>query len=198
MKINNKALVEKLKKVNSAMDEKRLKMIFKYFIKCKHSLPFTQKSMNKIRDEYGVSMSHRHAKDVVDALATLGFKPATTEAYKKTKAGIIEQVIENSGHNLEVVTRVYENAVSQYRVGNTTLANELGDRYSNVNQHTIKNMVYRIRKLGAPVKEVKETKQLIKKTKEAKKGVISLDDGLIRWNPAKLLPEAFQHLDGVW
>ena len=29
-------------KVNSAMNEKRLDMIFKYFIDCKHSLSFTQ------------------------------------------------------------------------------------------------------------------------------------------------------------
>lgn len=180
------------------MDEERLDVLFKYFINCKDSLPFTQASMNLINDETGVKMSHRHAKKSIEALEVLGYKPATTKAYKSSKHGIIEAVAKSSATKIEFIEMIYDNAVSPYRLGNFQLADKMSTEYKTIAHDTVKRITHKMKQLGAPVKPVKERRRAKPKKPKIKTDVVAFDDGLIRWNPAKLMPKPFAHLDNAW
>lgn len=198
MKHDKEFLIQELKKVNAAIDSKRVDVLFKYFINCEDSLPFTQTSMNLISAETGVKMSHRHAKKSVEALEVLGYKPATTKAYKSSKAGIIEAVAKSSATKLEVIEMIYDNAVSPYRLGNFHLADKMSTEYKTIGHDTVKRITHKMKMLGAPVKPVKERARVKPKKAKIKTDVVAFDDGLFRWNPAKLMPKPFAHLDNAW
>ena len=76
------------------------------------------------------------------------------------------------------------------------LAKSLSTDTYECNVQTVKNIAALFVELGVKARPVKIQNKSGPKN-SFKNGAISLDEGIVRWNPAaKLMPEAFKHLDG--
>jgi len=195
--MNNNELLEKLKPTYKSLTIKKLEQILDMFFNTKYRLP-VRKQIQEFREKTGVIMGHRQVYSTLKALEGMGYKLAPVKYNKLNKQQYIEDVMKTSTSSEKVITKVYENIISINRRSHGLMAKALSTPTSECHVSTVKNITQMFIEIGVTTKPVKiQTKSGPKSS--FKNGVISLDEGIVRWNPShKLMPEAFKHLDNAF
>ena len=195
--MNNSQLLEKLKPIYTTLTVAKLESILDMFFNAKYRLPISQQ-LTEFREKTGVIMGRRQVDRTLKALEKLGYELAPIKYEKKGKQQLIEEVMKTSTSSEKIIRKVYENIVSINRRSHGLMAKALSTPTSECHVSTVKNITQMFIEIGVVTKPVKiQTKSGPKSS--FKNGVISLDEGIVRWNPPhKLMPEAFKHLDNAF
>ena len=195
--MSNEQLLEKLRPLYTTISMEKLEAIMNLFFNNSKRYPIAQE-LKEHRERTGVIMGRRQVERVIKALEKMGHKLAPIKHKKMTKQEYISEVMQTSTSSEKIVKKVYENLVSTKRKAHHLLAKSLSTDTYECNVATVKNIAMLFIELGIKAKPVKvQTKSGPKSS--FKIGAISLDEGVIRWNPShKLMPEAFKHLDNAF
>lgn len=202
MKYTTQQIVEKVKTVNREFTEEKLELVLDTFFRVDIRPPLNSITFKAMREKSGLNFNAKYMAMEVDALVLLGFELAPTENEKTSKRYIINQACKQVRATKAVVTKVYENLIFPHRRTADAMSKRMPDIIGETSHpKTIKKIEVILESLGAKVKPVYVKTgggNGFKHGTKIKPDVVAVDDGIIRWNPAKLMPKPFAHLDNAW
>lgn len=200
MKYTTVEVVEKLKIVNSEFTEEKLNLILDTFFNVDTRPPLNSATFKWMREQSGLNFNGKYMAKEVDALVVLGFELAPTASEKTSKSWMIAQVQKQVNASEKVIVAVYKNLIGNRRATADALSRKLPDIIGEgAHRQTIKKIEGLFENMGALVKPYYQSTGGKGGTKGKKfSSTVALDDGIIRWNPAKLMPKPFAHLDNAW
>ena len=191
--MDNLELSRELRKCYTSVTVKKVKAIKHFYVSDTH--PGNNREVaKKIKEKFGVTIGPNQLLTCVNRMRELGYKIAKQPQAKSVKERVIMDVMIRVNASYEVIKKTYDNLISNERMTANSLAESLSTKQKSVSHDTIKRIQIFIVDAGIKPKPICTNK----KSKGFKLSTVSLDDGLIRWNPAKLMPEPFKHLDGAW
>ena len=201
MKYTKQQIIEKVRLINSEFTEEKLDLILDTFFKVEIRPPLNSITFKAMREKSGLNFKAKYMAMEVDALVLLGFELAPTENEKTSKLYIINQACKQVRATKAVVTKVYENLIFSHRRTADAMSKRMPDLIGETSHpKTIKKIESILESLGAKVKPIYvKTGAVGGGTKGMKfNDVMDVDGGIIRWNPDKLMPKPFAHLDNAW
>lgn len=203
MKYTKQQIVEKVKTVNREFTEQKLELVLDTFFRVDIRPPLNSTTFKEMREKSGLNFNAKYMAMEVDALVLLGFELAPTENEKNSKRYIINQACKQVRATKSVVTKVYENLIFTHRRTADALSRKMPELIGETSHpQTVKKIESILKSMGVKEKPVYVRTgggNGVKKGESTRNdGTVVVDDGLIRWNPAKLMPKPFAHLDNAW
>lgn len=200
MKYTKQQIVEKVKTVNIEFTEQKLELVLDTFFRVDIRPPLNSTTFKEMREKSGLNFNAKYMAMEVDALVLLGFELAPTASEKTSKSWMIAQVQKQVNASEKVILAVYKNLIGNRRITADALSRKLPDIIGEgAHRQTIKKIENLFENMGALVKPYYQSTGGKGGTKGKKfSSTVALDGVIIRWNPAKLMPKPFAHLDNAW